>query len=473
MKQKYIVHDNHSRLILLFLGWGMDATPFSSLRKTGYDIMVVYDYTGYRDGGDRDIPLADIVRNYSETVLFGWSFGVRVASSFLKKYKNSLPITRAVAVNGTPSHIHDTLGIPRAIFSGTLAGLSETTLRKFHRRMFADSESYLRFTGHAPQRTFDSLVEELRTFGELPNIETTEMWDIAVISEQDRIFPAPNQHAVWGDMAVTLPDAPHFPDMQAMLDRYVVDKQLVADKFSNATATYGSNASVQTSVAQELWEHTSPFIGTLLNSPLKVLEIGVGNGTLTRIYADNLPPYRLTLWDIADMPLPSCVPPETEIIRCDAETAISSVTAGSVDLLLSASTMQWFHSVPRFIRILPGILAPGGIAAMAMYGSGTYREIEAVTGRSLSYPSHDMLTDTARECGLKILYSGEENRQIFFTSVNELLRHLKLTGVNALGRNKGAQSSAIKLMRSYPLLPDGTAPLTYRPLYLILQKAHG
>ena len=473
MNKEYIVRDNNSRLILIFTGWGMDTCPFRSLEKTGYDILIVYNYTGYSEGGDEEAVLADMISGYSETVLFGWSFGVRVASSFLKRYRKCLPLTRTVAINGTTSHIHDHRGIPVAIFNGTLSGLSENTLRKFHRRMFTDSDGYSQFIAHAPERTFNSLLEELRMFGNLPSLYDTDIWDIAVISENDRIFPAANQRNAWNmKKTIVLKDSPHFPDMQAMLDRFVVDKQLVAAKFSNVAATYTTHASVQAIVAQKLWNHTSRFIPYIKNSPVEVLEIGVGSGTLTQTYASVLPEYRLTLWDIANMPLPDCVPSTTKMECCDAETAISSIDNGSIDLLMSASTMQWFHSVPRFIENLPKILSPGGIAAMALYGIHTYREIENVTGRSLSYPSLGMLEDAARKSGLKILHSAEEEKTERFQSVSHLLKHLKLTGVNALGGDKSAQASAIKLMRSYPVLPDGSAPLTYHPLYLILQKNH-
>ncbi len=473
MKKEYILHEGNSRLILIFLGWGMDPSHFRTLRKNGYDILAVYDYTGYHDGCGDEARFADIVAGYAETVVFGWSFGVRVASSFLRNHGKSLPLTRTVAINGTATHIHDRLGIPPAIFNGTLAGLSETTLRKFHRRMFADNAGYSHFMSNPPARALSNLIEELRTFGALPAIDATDVWDIAVISEADHIFPYKNQVAAWSrNNVVTLKGAPHFPDIQALLDRLVVDKGLVATKFSHATKTYADNAYVQTMVAQELWKQTSRFINHMTASPREVLEIGFGNGTLTQAYADKLQGCHLRLWDIAPMPMPPYAPSDASMECCDAEIAISSIKAGSVDLLLSSSTMQWFHSVPKFIGKLPLVLSLHGIAALALYGKGTYGEIESVTGRSLSYPSLEILSDAARESGLRILYSAEKRKSICFKSVNTLLKHLKLTGVNALGGDDGAQASALRLMRSYPTLPDGSAPLTYHPLYLILQKDH-
>lgn len=39
MEKVYISHSSKPRLILVFLGWGMDAAPFAGLSKNGYDIL--------------------------------------------------------------------------------------------------------------------------------------------------------------------------------------------------------------------------------------------------------------------------------------------------------------------------------------------------------------------------------------------------------------------------------------------------
>ena len=42
MKQVYIVHENHPKLLLLFAGWAADETPFKQYRPKGMDYMVCY-----------------------------------------------------------------------------------------------------------------------------------------------------------------------------------------------------------------------------------------------------------------------------------------------------------------------------------------------------------------------------------------------------------------------------------------------
>ena len=47
MKQVYIVHENHPKLLLLFAGWSADETPFKQYRPKGMDYMAV-SYTHLR-----------------------------------------------------------------------------------------------------------------------------------------------------------------------------------------------------------------------------------------------------------------------------------------------------------------------------------------------------------------------------------------------------------------------------------------
>lgn len=63
----------------------------------------------------------------------------------------------------------------------------------------------------------------------------------------------------------------------------------------------------------------------------------------------------------------------------------------------------------------------------------------------------------------------EELMTLTFASPAEALRHVRLTGVNSLGT---ASSPAVtrRIITSYPLSPDGSAPLTYQPIYITIRK---
>ncbi|MDE6050437.1 MAG: DUF452 family protein, partial [Paramuribaculum sp.] len=126
--QIVLTHSTQSdRLILLFAGWGMDARPLRKLTHRDYDIAVAFDY---RNLTSDNLGLLD---NYREICVIAWSFGVPAAHAFLAG-RPDLPVTARIAVNGTLQPVDDLRGIPRAIFEGTLNGLSAATLTKFQRR---------------------------------------------------------------------------------------------------------------------------------------------------------------------------------------------------------------------------------------------------------------------------------------------------------------------------------------------------
>jgi len=476
MEKAQISHTGQPRLIALFLGWGMDATPFSKLCKPGYDITIFFNYTGFDPKADAEA-IALESEGYGEIVVAAWSFGVRVAADLLRLLRPILPITSAIAVNGTETHIHPRTGIHPAIFNGTLANLSETSVRKFRRRMCADAASFAAFQAVAPQRTFQSLLDELHTFASMPSAPphtTSPIWDYAVTGGNDAIFTPQAQIEAWREMQVpcqVVERMPHMPDMQNIIDGYVVDKELVAERFSSALHTYRSQASVQRHAAQRLWNLTVPHVPRPANGrSLQVLEIGAGSGLLTDMYMPVLQGNSLTLWDIAPIDI-STLPQECKFKCCDAEAETQRLYDGAIDLILSASTLQWFNSPTAFIGQLPRVLAPGGIAALSLYGQRNCCEIAQATGETLRYPTIEALATAATEASLEIVDMAEETLTLTFPSIRQLLRHLKQTGVNALNRTPAtANTAALRLRRHYPLLPDGSAPLTYHPIYIVLRR---
>lgn len=473
MERTVISSTGSRRLILIFLGWGMDATPFLNLRKEGYDILSLCNYTRF-SAREALAELLPALSEYREIVVVAWSFGVRVAQEFLLEAKGRLPITRTVAVNGTPLHIHNSCGIPEANFRGTLANLSEVTVRKFNRRMFASAANFQAYTAAPSQRSLTSLAAELEWFGSLAPVAPAPVWDRAVVGSADLIFPAANQAEGWsGTPTDTIDGMPHFPPMQELLHRYIINKRLVAERFTEAAPTYAANAPVQQQVAERLWALTAPRLAAQATSPLSrpspaVLEIGVGNGTLTRLYAPSLPAdTRLTLWDIAPI-APALLPAGATFECCDAEIAIAALPAASVSVLLSSSTMQWFHSPRRFLEQVYRVLTPGGVAALSFYGPGTFSEISELTGQSLRYP--DVASLAAELQPFERLCNSAETATQHFADVREMLRHMQLTGVNALTGGSESHGSALRLMRRFPTAPDGSATLTYHPVYLLLRK---
>ena len=113
----------------------------------------------------------------------------------------------------------DPLGIPTAIFEGTLHHISEEGMRRFNRRMCGDKETFNRYSELSP-RPLEEIKEELESlYNQIlpeklesadPRIST--FWDQAILSTEDKIFPATNLRNYWqGRCPIQEIKAPHLP----------------------------------------------------------------------------------------------------------------------------------------------------------------------------------------------------------------------------------------------------------------------
>lgn len=455
MNLTFVSHNQaHNRLLLIMAGWGMDAAPFGSLVLDGYDIAVTWDYR------DETLDAAPL-RRYREVVVIAWSMGVMECERVLPSV--GLPVTLMVAVNGTATPVSDTCGIPCAIFDGTLAALSEAGVARFNRRMCGSATAWRAFADRAPHRTLDSLRDELRLLGEraltMNGGSHTVRWDMAVIGSADLIFPPGNMAAAWQGVRVLNTADPHLPDFQALIDRLVVDKQRVSRQFGSTRPGYDREAATQNDVALRL-------AGLILEhapQPLEMaVEIGAGSGRLTLQYAPLLDIGRLELWDIAPADGLDALPDYCVPVVDDAETRLIETPDASVNLIVSASTMQWFNSPVRAIGHLCRVLRPGGLAALSLYVDGTYSSLARATGISINYVTPaELLAAATPDC--KVLYSSLDSHVETYPSTRALIDHTRRTGVNAVGHTSTA------MMRR--LLTDDTLrQLEYNTFTLLITR---
>jgi len=177
MKSKFYKEGN-KKLILFFNGWGMDELIVSHLDRTGYDLLVLYDYR------DLDITFPDF-SSYDELFVVGWSMGVMISSLF-----DDIDAKR-IAINGTLKPIDDKYGIPEKIYKLTVRGFNERSCEKFMRRMFEGIPPIQTFSN----RAFEDVKEELEN---LMGIEAKYIsYDRKLISDNDVIIPTENQKNYW------------------------------------------------------------------------------------------------------------------------------------------------------------------------------------------------------------------------------------------------------------------------------------
>lgn len=452
MKIRFLHGADSKRLILIFAGWAMDHRPFDNLLYPGYRIAVVWDYT--YESLD-----TEMLEDFDEICVLAWSYGVFMAARFMASHPE-LPITATVAVNGTMHPIDRHCGIDPGIFDATLQGLSRDSVAKFYRRMCGGAAAFAEFSGKMPQRTLDSLVAELRNIAEIYARDGAPEWDwdYAFISSKDLIIPSSSQLNAWSDSGAVIKrrDGAHLPDFTRLLDEAFIKKAGVTTSFTKAADTYEDNATVQKMICEILAGIIRERVAKLSGD---VLEIGCGSGMFTRelmrIAESDI---SLTLMDVVLMP-PTL--PGRHIV-CDAELGIRKLPAGSLDAIVSASTVQWFNSPRRFMKESLRVLRPGGVLAVAIYGASTFKELPDFTSPSRLYDIEELKSMVP--AGFEISFIDDMCTQIYFDTPMDLLRHFRLTGVSPSGNSVASTASARAIIAS------GITRLTYNPIFLLLTR---
>lgn len=196
-------------MILFFTGWSSSPGSFRQLEiPDDTDLWVCFDY--------RDLTFKEDLTSYRHVHLVAWSLGVWVADHL---FSGKQSFETATAINGTPDPIHDQHGIPRVIFEGTLAHITEEGMSRFNRRMCGDRETLAAYS-RIPIRPLDLLREELRYLYDgierervIPIERTVSpLWSRVLICTGDKIFPADNLRRYWqGKASVKELTAAHFP----------------------------------------------------------------------------------------------------------------------------------------------------------------------------------------------------------------------------------------------------------------------
>ena len=145
---------------------------------------------------------------------------------------------------------------------------------------------------------------------------------------------------------------------------------------------------------------------------------------------------------------------------------------GKFDLIISASTFQWFACPEKTYTRLSEHLFPGGWMVFSTFGENNFRELKILTGSGLTYQSLKEIT-VLLERDLEVLHAEEELYTLEFEDPLEVLQHVKKTGVNATSVSRQwTRGRLIDFSQEYKarFLVDGQCPLTYHPLYLICRK---
>ena len=145
-----------------------------------------------------------------------------------------------------------------------------------------------------------------------------------------------------------------------------------------------------------------------------------------------------------------------------------------LDLIASASTVQWIADPAALVTRLAQHLCPGGWLALSGFGRNHFAELRAVGGGTQA-PSYLDPADwrALLPPGMQLHSVTEQTISVPFTSAISLLKHLRQTGVNAGAHRQWTRANLAefdaKLRSAQP--PGDDITLSYCPVLVIAQKS--
>ena len=238
----------------------------------------------------------------------------------------------------------------------------------------------------------------------------------------------------------------------------MLDKKLIKNKFKRSIETYDKNAFIQNLMAQKLIE-------LIKDKKFKnILEIGSYTGILTKKLIDINPNFTsYTAIDIIKESKNYIKKIDNNIIFLNKDVE-DFYTGQKFDLIIANASMQWCLDLSNTIKKLQSFLENEGIMAISLFSKNNFFEIKDIFNIGLNYPSPNEI----KKIFDKEILIFDENYELNFDNTFDILKHLKLTGVNALKKESFSIKELKEKMKNYQLKYENK--LTYNPMYVIYQS---
>lgn len=250
----------------------------------------------------------------------------------------------------------------------------------------------------------------------------------------------------------------------------LIDKEHVKRSFRKSISSYNENAVIQKKICKHLVDLTNAYGKCSYGN---VLEIGCGTGLLTERLIDNFNIDHIVLNDLVaemsseiDYLLKRKSFNNFEFLSGDAEKYELN---NSFDLIISASTFQWFQDIENVFKNMGNMLNEKGMFIFNSYASDNFYEIKRIKDGGLDYKSFDQVENTLKDY-FTVVHSEQSREVLYFDSVLDILKHLQLTGVNGTKAKKAWTKSVLKEFEdNYTKLfySEKGFSLTYNPAYFV------
>lgn len=253
-----------------------------------------------------------------------------------------------------------------------------------------------------------------------------------------------------------------------------MNKNQLGKHFQTAMPRYRHHAHVQHSIAKLLFHAMLPHVDN--SKALKVLEIGVGSGFLTThvdkaIQQGHCHISQYILNDLFQPDITLSAIPNPRYLVGDIENV---VLPNALDMVLSASTLQWLDDLPTFFAKLHDALSPAGMVAFSSFLPSQFIELKHCLNVGLNYPT---LRQWQQLCQpyFNVVYTHHWQYRHCEPSPKRILQHISDTGVNAVSQTRLTPQKFRKFSGKYQdfvinVGQENRYPLTYAPIIMVLKK---
>lgn len=242
----------------------------------------------------------------------------------------------------------------------------------------------------------------------------------------------------------------------------MIDKSLVKERFKKSLNTYTKNSIIQNKMADNLIKMVSQ-----VKQFSSILELGCGSGVLTKKIVENFDFKNYDAVDIVDdcSKFINQISPDICFTQSDIE---NFKTDTKYNLIISNATIQWVEKLPDFLKKMYENLEDNGLFLFTTFGKDNFNEIKKITGQGLEYYSTEEIKKILQDYApfsLKI-----ETEKMEFETPKDVLKHLKLTGVNSITSKHWTKTDLAKFESEYRKLCPDKITLTYNPVYVAVFK---
>lgn len=239
-----------------------------------------------------------------------------------------------------------------------------------------------------------------------------------------------------------------------------MNKDLIHSRFAKHLKDYKDNAKIQKIMAEKLISFCSQ------KEYKNILEIGCGTGFLTEQAVKNLKFENYTAIDIVEDCEPFIKKIDERISFICEDIEKYNNTLYDQDLIIANASLQWTENFIETVNNLVKHLNKGGELIFSTFGKENFREFFYIMGTSLEYYSETELKQIFSDA---IIYPPEIHI-MSFNEPKDVLKHLKLTGVNAIENTVWTKKDLKRFEQEYSSICGNKITLTYNPLYLKFSK---